>query len=241
MHKLLKVLTGAVILPGLMMLSSCKKEGPAGPSGPQGERGLQGEQGQQGPKGDQGDAGPAGPRGTTGATGPRGATGPAGPRGVTGPAGPQGPRGATGEQGPAGTANVMYSDWLDPDWNRSNTPVRKVHHFQVPEITDEFLDNGGIVLVYIRIEIAINAPEISLLPRQTMILNAYAYSAVLPNRHAISIMLGNGNALTIPDALADAKFKYVLIPGGVHISARAENGINLNNYQQVKQAFGIID
>ncbi|MEC3881496.1 hypothetical protein [Parapedobacter sp. 10938] len=215
--------------------TACEKEGPTGPqgeqgtAGPQGERGEQGAQGDRGPKGDkgdQGDAGPAGPRGATGAQGPRGATGAQGPRGATGPAGPQ---------GPPGTANVMYSDWINPDWNRANTPDRKLHHFNIPELTPDFLNNGGIALVYIRIEIAINSPEVSLIPRQTTILNANVYSAILPRLRSISIMMTKGDALTIPPALNDAEFKYVLIPGGVDISAVTQLGINTDDYLRAKE------
>lgn len=217
----------AFMFAAVIGMSSCSKEGPQGPAGP------------QGPQGEQGIAGEQGPSGATGATGPKGEKGdrgPAGPRGATGATGSRGPR---GEQGPPGTANVMYSDWLDPNWNRSNTQDRKLHHFWVSQLTDEFLDNGGIALVYIRIEIAINAPEISLLPRQTTILNAYAYSAILPRLHVISVMLGNGNALHIPPALADATFKYVLIPGGVNISRLSNPLPDLSDYHAVCEYYGI--
>ncbi|QEC51087.1 collagen triple helix repeat protein [Anseongella ginsenosidimutans] len=248
MYRSLKILAGAFALSGLMILSSCEKEGPPGPAGPQGEQGIKGDQGDLGPAGP---AGSQGPRGAAGAQGPNGETGPQGPRGATGPqgetgpqgprgaTGPQGPRGATGPQGPPGTANIMYSDWIDPTWNRTNTPDRKVHHINVPEFTDAFFNNGGIVLVYIRIEIAIGAPEVSLIPRQTTILNADAYCATLPDLSVISILLTKGDALTIPHALADAKFKYVLIPGGVDISGLAARGIHLEDYQEAKRFLGI--
>lgn len=216
----------------LSVTYGCKK-GDMGPIGPRGEQGIQGIQGERGTDGQKGD------KGDRGATGPKGEKGDKGDRGPQGERGPQGPRGTTGEQGPPGTANVMYSDWLDPDWNRTNTPDRKLHHFAIPELTDEFLDNGGIALLYIRINILVNAPEISLMPRETTILNARAYSVILPDVNAISVMVTKGDALTIPSALADAEFKYVLIPGGVNISGLAAKGISLDDYQQVRLALGI--
>lgn len=202
------------------VFTACEKEGPIGPQGEQGVRGEKGDQGKKGDRGEKGD---------------RGNTGPAGPRGATGP---RGPRGATGPQGPPGAVNIMYSDWLDPNWNRSNTSSRKLHHFSVPELTSAFLDNGGVVLIYIRIAIVVNAPEVSLIPRQTVILNANVYSSVLPELKSVSIMVTKGDALTIPQALDKAEFKYVLIPGGVDISALAPAGINADDYLKAKQHLG---
>lgn len=92
MRPYLKLLLGTMVLPGVMILSACEKEGPPGPAGPQGEQGIQGE---------------PGPKGDDGATGPRGATG------ATGPAGPRGERGPEGPKGDPGTANVKEYEWAD--------------------------------------------------------------------------------------------------------------------------------
>ncbi len=48
-----------------------------------------------------------------------------GPTGPQGTPGPQGPQGTPGEDGEDGTANVIYSEWMDLDWNLSDDPGYK--------------------------------------------------------------------------------------------------------------------
>src|SRR3546814_13241052 len=115
--KFFRTTTSIIAITLLVTWSSCEKEGPAGPSGPMGEQGV------AGPKGDKGD---------TGATGPRGAAGPTGPRGATGLAGPK------GDKGDPGTANVIYSEWLEPVWNLSNAANFKTMRVTENRLTDEF-------------------------------------------------------------------------------------------------------
>ncbi|QEC50961.1 collagen-like protein [Anseongella ginsenosidimutans] len=122
--KPIKLILSALFLAALML--SCEKEGPPGPAGAQGEQGV------SGPKGDKGDTGNTGPRGAAGATGPRGAAGPAGPKGDK------------GDKGDPGTANVIYSEWMDPVWNLSNQSTYKTMRVTENRLTNDYNESGGL-------------------------------------------------------------------------------------------------
>src|SRR3546814_7850394 len=79
-----------------------------------------------------------------------------GPPGPAGAAGEQGPRGETGATGPKGakgdpgTANVIYSDWIPVDWNVLDGNTVKRMDVDVPQITEAFVENGGVILFFVR-------------------------------------------------------------------------------------------
>lgn len=246
MKTIIKLLAGAAVCYGLLIITACEKEGAIGPEGPQGEQGIQGEQGERGPrgrtgaKGDKGDRGPQGPEGDKGDRGPRGPRGPEGPQGERGPAGPQGeqgPRGPQGEQGPPGTANVIYSDW-----ETLRHPVRdtiidgsylKVTEIVAPKLTSTIL-NDGLVMVYWRFNNTIYAlPYTS---RSGGVENTMDFRLRTQKIFITRFTHDNsGNA----DINPSYEFRYVLIPGGVEAAARA--GVNLNDYGQVKMAYNLRD
>jgi len=104
-----------LLLINILMISACKKEGPAGP---------------------------AGATGPTGATGPAGPTGPSGP---TGPQGPQGPQGPLGPQGPVGTANVIYSRWTNGStWTFDGASGLVYFDMATSSMTQSILSGGDI-------------------------------------------------------------------------------------------------
>ncbi|WP_299435718.1 hypothetical protein [uncultured Aquimarina sp.] len=69
--------------------------------------------------------------------------------GAIGPQGEQGEQGPQGDQGEPGTANVMYSDWIDSGFENDITDGFDAFNIDAPEITQEILDTGTI-LVYAR-------------------------------------------------------------------------------------------
>lgn len=207
----------------LFAFTSCEKEGPAGPGGPQGEQGA------SGAKGDKGDPGDTGPRGETGATGPRGATGATGPRGATG---------AKGDKGDPGTANVMYSDWFAPVWSRDEPDFKQLRLTE-PTLTTDFLSKG-VVLVYYRRQ-PNSATRYDYLLPQTFykvdgsvdrIYESYVYG----NGIYINVRSFDGPLTSNEAGAAVTRFRYVLIPGGVDISALERSGVDLNNYDEVVKA-----
>ena len=85
-----------IILPLILLLSSCGKPGEAGKQGQPGVPGVPGDTGVQGPTGLQGPQGAIGETGAMGATGTQGPKGDTGATGATGAQGPQGPQGVPG-------------------------------------------------------------------------------------------------------------------------------------------------
>jgi hypothetical protein len=167
--------------------------------------------------------------------------GPAGPAGAQGPAGPAG---AQGPKGDSGTANVIYSDWQNVQFDsifdsQDTTQFLGMYrgYIDVPKITQDILTKGDIH-VYFNYNTAA-APYIFALP--------YADASVYINYRAAVDDIGgfielNSNAdLTagVPQGGTETvfQFRYVLIPGGV----AARISLDWKNYQDVKKFLGLKD
>jgi hypothetical protein len=176
-----------------------------------------------------------------------------------GPAGPTGNTGPKGEQGDPGTANVMYSDWFlyDPAYINQNFSFITME-IPIPQLTDEFINNGGVVLVYFGgkpgnqtsvtgikplpswgKEGYQNVPE----PDAVYFELDYTYSKELLNINFIitqnlSKITDEAYFFTNVFRPENIYFRYVLISGGVNINKRIES-VNLNNYQEVKTLYNI--
>jgi hypothetical protein len=180
-------------------------------------------------------------------------------KGDPGPAGAPGNTGPKGEQGDPGTSNIMYSDWFlyDPTYNTQNLSYISMDK-TVSQLTDEFINNGGTVLVYFG-----NKPEgetsvTGIKPLPTWGKEGYQN---VPDPSAVYYQLDytyRKNLLSISftvtqnlSKLTDRYyfftnvfkpehiyFRYVLIPGGVKINQRVDQ-IDLKNYQEVKSYYNI--
>lgn len=200
MRKLFTFLISVLIVASLVQ---CEK-GDIGPTGPQGEKGLQGEKGIDGTNGEKGD------------------------KGDIGDMGPLGPIGATG------TANVIYSDFA-----QSNTGIRdtvvdgsniKVTHLIVPEITEEVIQSGTI-LVYMKF----NSQVHSLPYTSSAGGKANTISSLLnPGRIYITRFTHDNSASAYLTPLLS--YRYIIIPGGMKAQL---NGVDIGDYQRVKAALGL--
>lgn len=164
-----------------------------------------------------------------------------GPEGPTGPAGTQGPQGEQGPQGPEGspgTANVIYSDWFaigDVSTPADTTLISRNYtryHIQAPELTQEIIDNGA-VLVYYKL-----LGQITPLPFTIAGLGSdedklITYAPFEPGRLTILSQELDNTAWSIN---LDTQFRYVFIPGGIPAKAKMPD---LNNYYDVMDYFGI--
>lgn len=225
-------------------IAGCSKEGPQGPQGPEGPAGANGATGPQGPAGTTGSTGPQGPQGpagTTGATGPQGPQGPAGTNGAIGPAGPAGatgatgatgPAGATGPQGPAGTANVIYSAWIRPteaSWNEQNLARYKLMEITESRINQDIIDKG-VVLVYRQTNNGYTAqlPDLQLYSDGTPSIRHghYIHGKLHIEIRTYTRDIEPREYLWAPPGHTGnhARFRYIIIPGGVAASARASSG-----------------
>ena len=173
-----------------------------------------------------------------------GAVGPAGP---VGPAGTTGTTGATGATGATGTANVIYSDWITPATYTKSAAIFGTYHFDADiaasKITQAILDNGTVI-VYGKLDGYVSSiwptDQVSALPIEITYMDGAvqdidSWSALCTLGNLRIDLTSSANAY---GSISNAhKFRYVIIPGGVHTLA----SINPKNYQAVMKALHIRD
>jgi hypothetical protein len=152
-----------------------------------------------------------------------------GDTGPVGPAGPAGPAGPVGPAGPAGSANVIYSDWLDVDFEPNEDSSNWTATIPAASLTQEML-NQGEIKVYINFNTS-NDPVVFPLPYfdGAVIINPVFFTDTIA-------LVSTVDASTIQEA-GDTffQYRYVLIPGS-ELAAIPAN-INLDRYADVKKYF----
>ncbi|MBZ4192669.1 collagen-like protein [Niabella beijingensis] len=162
-----------------------------------------------------------------------------------GDAGPQGPKGDAGEQGikgdkgATGTANVTYSDWFVPSSYTILTSYGIKHFYYnkaVPQLTDQLLKTGT-VLVYARLEGYVTSiwpsGQMAQLPVAVVWQSGGTsftdtWSAFCTKGNIKIDMANSGNYYSaIPPAHS---FRYIIIPGGVRISATGKKQIIIDRF-----------
>lgn len=164
-----------------------------------------------------------------------------GPTGSTGPEGPPGPQGEQGTMGEPGNANIMYSEWMDIEWREeaSNNTIKQMPIFE-SRITEGFLDEGGIVLMFMQFKQSNGIVVHYTLPWITgsggkfqFLFNAFAGH----DEGGITFMLVSLDKTTIPDDLwENYEVRYVLIPGSVNLAAK---GVKWGDYETIVKYYGI--
>lgn len=160
--------------------------------------------------------------------------GPAGPEGPQGQQGPQGEQGLQGPMGEEGTANVIYSDWLDIDWDQDGTNS-KAMFITEPLITDELIENGTI-LMFIRSQLG-NV----VFPLPYINSGDYLYFAVGNEPGVLVGILFAADSMdgSSVGSYSENQIRYILIPGGVQ--NKVAKTIDFKNYNQVAKIFNIRD
>lgn len=154
--------------------------------------------------------------------------------GATGPQGEQGPQGDQGEQGEIGTANVIYSDWIDSEFDNPVTDGFDSFSIDAPEVTQEILDSGTI-LVYANS----NSNTIYQVPVSFHgILNENYWFRVI-NTGTISIGVEGIGINNIGEPFLNNVFRYVIIPGGVSASAKSTVNYSKMTYKEIIEHFNI--
>ncbi|WP_138430471.1 collagen-like protein [Fodinibius saliphilus] len=158
-----------------------------------------------------------------------------------------GPKTASGWGTPInlkGTANVMYSNWVNPSqWNGNTQSTTKYRYFDISAnaMTQDIIDKG-IVKVYTDF----NTQSVYALPLAKASSpgnpNYSFFFQLNPQQLRIGYMNPDATG-TLPRAIGtSSSFRYVLIPGGKQLKTKAKVGklpIDLNNYEEVKKYFGI--
>lgn len=182
----------------------------------------------------------------TGPTGPAGAQGPAGP---TGAAGAAGTAGTQGTQGNPGTANVIYSAWLDvafqPD-TATNPTTGKLDTLNysafipAPQLVDSILNKGAIKVYWnAGSETDTSGSFVVALPFNDLLLSGILTNIYFSN-NTISLVSNADLTTYTQNGNKYSQFRYVLIPGGT-AAGRKPNGVNWNNYAEVKKYLGLKD
>lgn len=168
---------------------ACTKEGPQGPAGPEGAQGEQGVAGNTGPEG---------------VTGPRGA------------AGPKGEKGDKGDRGPTGTANVIYSDWMDVEWEYEGDRLTNVMIFHDKHITRSMIDKG-VIIMYLGIENIYGIRYVYTLPWESGNERfTFGASQGGSDDGVLALDVESIDGTTPIGDPGGYQVRYVLIPGGVY-------------------------
>ncbi|WP_123848098.1 hypothetical protein [Chitinophaga lutea] len=208
------------ILSACLIVTGCRKEGPAGPQGNPGETGAPGPGGAQGP------GGPAGPAGATGATGAQGPQGPQGPVGATGP---------QGVQGAPGNANVVQYTYGSVSFSGETD-------YLITGLSKGKADSS-IVLAYFNASTEI--PSAWRLVPGPGPMSAYETNGVFyqpgptwPYYYRVRVMKPDNSAL-YPQPVTWPRFRIFIVPassilpGGKHAG-----GPDVNDYEAVRKYYG---
>jgi len=180
-------------------------------------------------------------------------------KGDPGPSGVQGNTGPKGEQGDPGPSNIMYSDWFlyNPTSNTTNYSLISMD-ISVPQLTDEFVNNGGTVLVFYGNKSQGENSVTGIKPLPTWGKEGYQN---VPDANAVYYELDytygksllnisfivTQNLSKLTDRFyfftkvfnpENVYFRYVLIPGSVNINQRLDQ-LDLKKYQEVKAYYHI--
>ncbi len=198
--------------------------------GPKGEKGETGSKGEKGDPGKNGKDGQAGSQILSGKSKPASSIGNTGdyywdistytlygPKTAAGWESGVMLRGPKGDKGDPGTANVMYSDWQSFNWGSYNTyQAREI--VSVPRLTEDFMNTGGTILVYVRVNNNPFGHTYYQLPANLSILyncRLQYFIRTKGNSLIFDLFPTSGN-LSNQFVGNDYAFRYVLIPGGVH-------------------------
>ncbi|AWX44618.1 hypothetical protein HME9304_01621 [Flagellimonas maritima] len=178
-----------------------------------------------------------------------GETGPAGPAGPQGEQGPAGADGAQGEQGETGTANVIYSDWIDSEFDDNIIATSASFSIDAPLMTDDII-NEGVILVFGRSTPNPITEDTDVYPLPIVFgasrQQSYYFRAEEAGQLFIIVSANEeGNPTGVPFF---GEYRYVLIPGGTPSGGSGPGDITTKNssldyskmsYKEITELFGI--
>lgn len=184
-----------------------------------------------------------------GCEGDEGPAGPKGDPGEQGVPGTPGTPGTPGEQGDPGTANVIYSNWIQPAGAWRDTTfygAAKVNHINVPEITSAIIGDGVVLCYYKSVSSRVlpgSATNVLPLPltglsgTTVFTLDFWLKTGKITFR---AFSHDNSATYTPEGMLYHPEFRYVIIPGGVQATAKkAALDFTKLSYEEVCELFDI--
>ena len=234
--------------------SSSNLYGPKSASGWGTPLNLKGAPGATGTAGATGPAGTAGSRILSGTTNPSASTGTVGDYYLNKTTGDFfGPKTTSGWGTPVnlkGTANVVASTWINYNWNSTNTSTRKVMDYTIPtpllsavgySSLYNFSNAGGVILVYGE---NWGSNQVKLFDYE--FLNGRYEASPNTNGSKIYIKLTSISGAALQDIEYDSargnKFRYVLIPAGVQLSASlVPDRLRQMSFEDIQARFNLYD
>lgn len=157
----------------------------------------------------------------------------------------EGPMGPQGPQGEKGAANVIYSEWLDIEWNGANEPDYKRMDIIEPVITEEFMSKGT-VLMYLQVVRSESDRLVHALPFTTSTNLTFGFfmrpegftsslPGTFPHDAGLSFYIQYGGS-GLASYSSYTQVRYILIPDGK--PAKVSSGF-WNDYEAVTKYFHI--
>lgn len=160
-----------------------------------------------------------------------------------------------------GTTDVKYTDWfnfIDPA--PTNTGFFYLHSKPYGFMTNEFLDNGGSVLVYEGFVIAPALGNIPIRPGNIYSIPRFDNNGIYQweetfrmetstNSGSVDLIIdvSNTQSVTRTEFLEDIFnrtqkfFRIIFIPGGTLVNKNSKAPVDYNDYEAVKKYYGIKD
>lgn len=151
-------------------------------------------------------------------------------------------KGDDGAKGDTGTANVMFSPWLDVQYEEiTNTAGDTIYYYAAtipaPKLTKAILDSGTVKVYW-----NYGSPADQLI-FPLPITDLFAFTGV--TQMGMYFTVGNIDLYCDVDASSRTvsgvkrlQYRYVIIPGGVPTGRSA---VNWNDYEAVKKLYNITD
>ncbi len=173
--------------------------------------------------------------GEDGAIGPQGPQGEQGLQGEQGPQGEQGVQGATGQEG---NANVIYSDWIVPDWNSLDLPRVKEMRIPITEITNTELRSKTLIYMYLQQWGTSSIYPMPTSGRWSNVYYSFTFGANSIGSDGILIGLRSTDGVDLTElqysGSRNNSFRYVIIPES------AQSGkLDYTDYEAVKAFYNL--
>ncbi|ELR69838.1 hypothetical protein C900_04541 [Fulvivirga imtechensis AK7] len=161
-----------------------------------------------------------------------------GPQGPQGEQGSQGETGDKGDKGDPGNANVIYSNWIKPEWYESGSNYYIWYHVD-ENMTADVVDRG-IIFIYYRssatsslvMPLHYEPSDVDFIPLFQKYYQSITYT----------IYLGaySTNASQLAAIRNNYQFRYVLVPGS-NLTGGKVAAVDYSDYDQVKIFYNIPD
>lgn len=168
--------------------------------------------------------------------------GPEGEPGPPGNTGLQGEQGAPGPAGAPGTANVFYSDWIEPEWEEYDSTYSIWYQLD-SNMTEDIVERGVIHIYYRNNAVGGNGIVMPLYypPTGITFVPLFRKYNNLAN-YTIYLGINGTDAAKVTDIEDNYAFRYVLIPGSTNTGAGERSAsINYSDYDAVKSYYHIKD